>query len=626
MYIMKDKKYIKNVILPQVKKPITYQGNELNATHKNLKDVFIRFAFAFPDLYEVGMSHLGMKILYGLLNEQPDVFCERVFAPWIDMEKLMRDKEVPLFTLETMDPVKETDILGFTIQYEMCYTNILNMLELSEIPLLSKNRTEQDPIVIAGGPCVCNPEPMANFIDLFVIGEGEEVVLELLQSYRHWKKEQRNGASKRQWLKKAAMIEGVYVPSLYQVYYHEDKTIEKIEPIKKGLPLKIRKRFIHDLEDSYYPERLIVPYAEIVHDRIPFEIFRGCGRGCRFCQAGMIYRPTRDKSVACIESGIQKLVRTTGYDEISLLSLSSGDYPQIETLIHDLVQQYEDQRISIALPSLRIDSLSVTMLEEIQKIRKSGITLAPEAGTQRMRDVINKGVTETDLIQTVREAFEKGWGHIKLYFMIGLPTETDKDIFGIAELAEKVVDQYYEVPKEKRNKQCSVVVSTSCFVPKPFTPFQWMGQKTLREFNRKQTLLKKSIKSKKIKYNWHESIVSFYEAVFARGDRQLGEVLEKAHELGCHFDGWHECFDPGKWQEAFEKTDISPEFYALRERPIDEVLPWDFIDMGISKQFLIREFKKASMENKTIFCRDGCTKCGIQEFDQGWICHDSHEI
>lgn len=621
-----DKKYILDYLLPKVKKPITYQGNEVNAVHKDLDTVDVRFAFAFPDLYEVGMSHLGIRILYGLLNQRDDIACERVFSPWVDMEALMRENHIPLFSLESMEPICNFDFLGFTIQYEMCYTNILNMLNLSRIPLRSKDRSEEDPIIIGGGPCAYNPEPLADFFDLFVIGEGEEVLPEIIDSWLS-AKHSPEGWDKRSWLRDIAKsIEGVYVPSLYQVSYHQDHTIASFDPIDEMVPSKIRKRFIHDLEHAYFPNDLVIPYSETVHDRIPFEIFRGCGRGCRFCQAGMIYRPTRDKSLNCIESGIREIYKNTGYEEISLLSLSSGDYPKISDLIHDLISEYEGKKVSVALPSLRIDSVSVDMLEEIQKIRKSGITLAPEAGTQRMRDVINKGVTEKDLIQTVSAAFKKGWGHIKLYFMIGLPTETEADVLGIADLAQKVVDSYFAVPKEQRNKQCKVVVSTSCFIPKPFTPFQWIGQETQQVFNERQNLLKKSITNRKIKYNWHESVVSFYEAVFARGDRRLSNVLEKAWQLGCKFDGWDEFFNVDAWHQAFIEEKVDPDFYALRDRDFDEILPWDFIDIGVSKQFLMHEWKKAVDEKTTVFCREGCAGCGIQQFDSNWRCHGDHTI
>ncbi|MDI3535539.1 MAG: hypothetical protein PWP30_21 [Eubacteriaceae bacterium] len=611
--------FLNQEILPRVTKPITYQGNEVNAVSKLGQENLTRFAFCFPDLYEVGMSHLGLKIIYGLLNEQEDIWCERVFSPGIDMEELLREHHLPLFSLESQTPLKQFDFLGFTLQYEMSYTNILNILDLGQIPLLSEDRTIEDPFVIAGGSCAYNPEPLTDFIDLFVIGEGEEVILELMTLYETWKDSK---ADRLDFLTSAAQLTGIYVPALYQVtYLAESGTIKEFSPIDQNLPATIKKRFIEDLDNVYYPEKMLVSYTETVHDRITMEIFRGCGRGCRFCQAGMIYRPTREKSTDSIKSTIKNLIKNTGYDEVSLSSLSSGDYSEIENLIHDLVADYQDQKVGISLPSLRIDSLSVSMLEEIQKIRKTGITLAPEAGTQRMRDVINKGVTEENLLDTVETAFLKGWGHIKLYFMIGLPGETIEDIEGIAQLGQKVVDRYYGIEKSMRNKALKLVLSTSCFVPKPFTPFQWVGQNTQDEFREKQKHLKNTIKDRKISYNWHDSQVSFLEAVFARGDRRLGKVLKLAHEKGCKFDGWHEHFNYDKWMAAFEEAGIDPDFYAIRLRSFDEKLPWDFIDTGVSKEFLISEFQQAQNALKTPYCREECSDCGILDFKKGWKCH-----
>lgn len=618
-----DKELINKKVLPLVTKPITYQGNEVGAVHKDLKDTTIRYAFAFPDTYEVGMSHLGMKILYSLLNDQKDIWCERVFAPWVDMEAQMRSREIPLYALESMDPISAFDFVGFTLQYEMSYTNLINMLELGGIPLLSKDRGEDMPFIMAGGPCAYNPEPLADFVDIFVIGEAEEAILELMDAYRRFKAE---GGAREDYLKKAASIEGVYVPAFYEAAYHEDGTLKAFTPLIEEAPRKIRKRFIKDLDDAYYPETYVVPYTETVHDRVSYEIFRGCGRGCRFCQAGMIYRPIREKSLNTIEEGIKTLLKTTGYEEISLASLSSGDYSKIETLIEDLVFDYEDQCIGVSLPSLRIDSLSIDMLEQIQKIRKTGITLAPEAGTQRMRDVINKGVTEENLLTTVRTAFERGWGHIKLYFMIGLPTETEADIAGIADLGQKVLDEYYAVPIEERNKAVKIVLSTSCFVPKPFTPFQWFGQNTGDQFIEKQKMLKSLIKDRKISYNWHDGSLSYLEAVFARGDRRLGRVLLKAHEAGCKFDGWQEHYNHQKWLSVFEEAGVDPDFYALRSRSFDELLPWDFIDIGVTKEFLQKEWEKSTEETLTPYCREGCSSCGVMQFSKGWKCHEHYTV
>ncbi|MBC3899461.1 TIGR03960 family B12-binding radical SAM protein [Acetobacterium malicum] len=611
--------YIEKNILPLVTKPITYLGNEVNAVHKIPSPEMIRFAFAFPDTYEVGMSHLGMKILYGLLNEEKDIWCERVFAPWVDMEEQLRQHDLPLYGLESMMPLSDYDFIGFTLQYEMSFSNILNMLELGKITLRSAQRKEAEPFVIAGGPCAYNPEPLSDFIDIFVIGEAEEVILKIMDAHREWKKA---GGNRQDFLKMAAAIEGVYVPAFYTVSYDEETgVITAFTPIIEEAPATIRKQFIADLDQVYFPDKIVVSYTETVHDRISYEIFRGCGRGCRFCQAGMIYRPTREKTVPTIQSKIKALIAATGYDEVSLSSLSTGDYSEIETLIKNLVCDAEVDKVSISLPSLRIDSLSIEMLEEIQKVRKAGLTLAPEAGTQRMRDVINKGVTEENLMDTVKTAFEKGWGHVKLYFMIGLPGETLADIEGIADLGQKVVDEYYKIDRESRNKSLKVVLSTSSFVPKPFTPFQWMGQNTPEEFKIKQRHLKASIKERKISYSWHDSGVSFLEAVFARGDRRLGLVLEKAHQKGCRFDGWGEYFDLQKWTEAFVEAGIAPEFYALRNRDYDEILPWDFIDTGVTKKFLIAEAQKAEAAVTTPFCPENCSNCGIMEFQKGWKCN-----
>ncbi len=600
-------------ILNDVKKPITYTGNEVNSVHKDLKEDTIRFALAFPDIYEVGMSHIGTKILYGLLNSDEDVWCERVFAPWVDMEEQMIEKGIPLYALESMDPIKNFDFVGFSLQYEMSYTNILNMLSLSHIALESKDRQEKDPFIIAGGPCTYNPEPLADFIDIFVIGESEKVIPKLVDLYKEWKK---SDQSRESFLKEAAELEGIYVPRFYNVEYNGDGTIKSFSPsIPQAKPV-IKKQYIDNLDDEYYPDKFVVPYQQTVHDRISYEIFRGCPHGCRFCQAGQIYKPVREKSLDRILNDIDVLLSNTGYEEISLASLSSGDYSKIEWLIRELMNRYDKYKIGVSLPSLRIDSLSIDMLKEMEKVKRSSITLAPEAGTQRLRDVINKNVTEEDLMNTVSLAFNEGWNKVKLYFMTGLPTETDKDIEGIADLANKVVEEYYKVPKNKRKRGVQVTVSTSCFVPKPFTAFQWVGQVPTEEFNRKQRHLKQSIKNKRVRYNWHESNLSYLEAVFARGDRRLGKVLKRAWELGCRFDSWNEQFDYSKWEEAFVDTNINPDFYASRQRDFSEILPWDFIDIGVSKDYLRLEWEKSLIGKTSTNCKIGCEHCGMMGFIQ----------
>jgi radical SAM family uncharacterized protein len=615
-----NKKQIERSVLPLVKNPITYQGNEVGAVHKTVEAGTIRYAFAFPDTYAVGMSHLGLRILYGLMNEIADVYCERVFAPWIDMEEQMRDRRIPLFALETWDPIAEFDFVGFTLQYEMSYTNVLNMLDLAGIPLKSADRGPEDPIIMAGGPCACNPEPLADFIDVFVIGEAEEAIVEIMDVYRN------NRGDRTQAIAAMAAIQGVYVPALCEAAYNADGTFEALRWKDSGEAVHIKKRFVADLEKVYFPQQTIVPYHETIHDRITEEIFRGCGRGCRFCQAGMIYRPVREKTRGCIAGDIAALKASTGYDEVSLSSLSTGDYSQIEGLTQDLVKAYADERFGISLPSLRIDSLSIDILKNISAVRKSGITLAPEAGTQRMRDIINKGVTEEDLIGTVTAAFTGGWGHVKLYFMMGLPGEETEDVLGIAALAQKVLDAYYAIPKEERNKSIKVVVSTACFVPKPHTPFQWVAQDRVDNFAQKQQLLKGTLTNRKIQYNWHDATTSYYEAVFARGDRRLGKVLLRAHQLGARFDGWQDCFDQERWDQAFADSGIDGDFYANRVRPLDEDFPWDFVDMGVSKDFLRAEYQKSQEEALTVDCRKGCSNCGIMDFSKGWRCHGNNAL
>lgn len=602
-------------LLLKVQKPGRYVGGELNSVIKDKNKIDVRFAFCFPDVYEVGMSHLGMKILYSQFNSKPYIWCERVFAPWIDMEEEMRKHNIPLFALESGDNVSEFDFIGFTLQYELSYTNVLNMLNLAGIPIKSKDRKELFNIVVAGGPCACNPEPIADFIDLFFIGEGEEVDLEVIELYRECRN---NGKTKEEFLKKAAKIQGVYVPSLYNVSYNEDGTIKAFTP-KGDAPKTIKKRLMMDMDSSYYPDKFVLPMVEIVHDRAVEEIFRGCIRGCRFCQAGFLYRPVREKSAETINNQCRTLCKNTGYDEVSLSSLSSSDYSDIKGLLTKLTQWTEDEQVSISLPSLRVDGFSDDILSKIKTVRKSGLTFAPEAGSQRLRDVINKNVEEQQLLDTCTTAFNGGWTTVKLYFMIGLPTETLDDVAGIAQLGQKVVNAYYSCENKPKGKSVRVTVSASSFVPKAFTPFQWEPQNTIETIKEKQQHLKASITTKKISYNYHDSSTSFMEAVFARGDRKLSAVLEKACEKGFHFDGWSDCFSLNKWLEVFEECGVDPSFYAHRRRSFDEILPWDHIDYGIKKSFLIEECKKAYMDATTPNCRLKCSNCGAAQW-KGGIC------
>lgn len=602
-------------LLHRVEKPARYIGLEMNMVKKDLSQDLVRYGFAFPDVYEVGMSHLGMHILYQLKNSQPDMYCERVFAPWPDMEVLMREHQIPLHTLETYSPVKDLDFLGFTLQYELSYTNILNMLDLGGIPLLSKDRTSEDPIILAGGPCAYNPEPLADFIDLFVIGEGEEVNLEIMRLFKAYGKGKRKA-----FLQAASAIPGVYVPSLYEPSYNEDGTLKAFEPISPEVPKTVQKRILSTFNEAFFPTNFLVPNIDTVHDRAMIEIFRGCTRGCRFCQAGMLYRPIRERSVDNIMEIVDKTMKQTGFEELSLTSLSTLDYSQIEPLINRLVDKYEDQKIGISLPSLRLDSFSVDILQTIQKVKKTGLTFAPEAGTQRLRDVINKGVVESDLTQAMEQVFALGWNKVKLYFMMGLPTETTEDLEGINDLAEKVCYLHKVTPLEQRMDGLTVTVSASCFVPKPFTPFQWFPQDRMEVFEEKQKHLRGVIRNKKIKFNYHEAKSSVIEAVFARGDRRVGQALLRAWEAGAKFDGWMEYFSYDKWMTAFEETGISVDFYAHRERSFDELLPWDHIDCGVTKEFLIREYQDALEGKVTHDCRDGCVACGINTTLIGGLC------
>ncbi|MGY0372444.1 TIGR03960 family B12-binding radical SAM protein [Clostridium sp. JNZ J1-5] len=608
---------ISDDILHKVEKPARYTGGELNSFLKDKDNVDIRFAFCFPDVYEVGMSHLGTKILYYILNQREDTFCERAFAPWPDMEKLMRENDIPMYTLETKDSLSEFNFIGFTLQYEMSYTNILNMLDMSRIPIRASKRGEDDPIVICGGPCAYNPEPLYDVADIFALGEGEVQLNELLDLYKECKK---LGLNKSEFLRKATKVRGIYVPSLYDVTYNEDGTINSFKPKYEDVPEKVYKAIVKDFNEVNFPDKLLVPYGEIVHDRVTIETFRGCTRGCRFCQAGMVYRPVREKSTDKLMEQIDALLKATGYEEVSLVSLSICDYSDIQNLIRSIIQKYSDKKVGVSLPSIRIDSFAVDLINEIQKVRKTGLTFAPEAGSQRMRDIINKGVTEENLMDSVSSAFKSGWSTIKLYFMIGLPYETLEDVVGIADLGEKVVNEYYKIPKEQRKKGLKVTLSTSIFVPKPFTPFQWAAQDRMEAVKEKIKLLRSSIKSKAIVYNWHESPVSYTEAVLARGDRKLCDVIIEAFENGAKFDGWGEYFNFDTWINAMKECGVDGDFYAYRERSYDEILPWDFIDIGVSKEFLMIENERAKKAEVTPDCRLGCNNCGMntsENFKEG---------
>ena len=569
-------------ILNLVQKPARYAGGELNSIVKNKNDVAVRFAFCFPDLYEVGMSHLGMKILYSLLNSDPEVWCERVYAPDIDMEKLLRERKLPLFALESRDSVRDFDIIGFTLQYELSYTGILNMLDLAGIPIRSEDRHELKNIVVAGGPCSCNPEPISDFIDLFMPGEGEEVLPEVVNLYKTAKKE---GWSKEQYLSEAAKIDGVYIPSLIDVSYNEDGTVKGFSA-RGTAKLPVRKRIIKDLDKVFYPDKFVVPFIDIVHDRSMLELMRGCIRGCRFCQAGFIYRPVRDKHFETLAKNAHDLCDSTGYEELSLTSLSTSDYKELEPLLDDLLGWTEKEHVNLAVPSLRVDNFSESLLEKITKVRKSGLTFAPEAGTQRMRDVINKNVTEEEIMNTCRTAFEGGYTSVKLYFMIGLPGETDDDVRGIVETAQRVVDLYYSLPTKPKGKAVQVTCSVASFVPKPFTPFEFEPQNSREELHRKQEVMRSALRSRKINLDWHDAETSYLEAVLARGDRRVGKVIETAWKKGCNFDSWDEHFKFDTWMEAFKECGVDPNFYALRTRSYEEVMPWDIFDYGVTKNSL----------------------------------------
>ncbi|MBR6580886.1 MAG: TIGR03960 family B12-binding radical SAM protein [Ruminococcus sp.] len=596
--------------LLEVQKPSRYIGGEVGSIIKDKSKVDVRFAFCFPDTYDIGMSHIGMKILYSLKNARENFWCERCYAPDVDFEKIMRENDIPLYALESLDPIKEFDFIGFTMQYELSYTNVLNMLDLAGIPVFAKDRTEElIQIVVAGGPCVCNPEPLADFFDIFILGEGEEVNLELMDLYNEMKKQ---GANRLEFLRKAAQIEGVYVPRFYNFEYKEDGTIEKMT-VSENAPEKVIKRIIKDFDKVFYPENFVVPFTEIVHDRVSVEVLRGCIRGCRFCQAGFIYRPFREKSPDTIYKETKCLCENTGYDEVSLASLSTSDHSQIDEMLSKLIDYTAGERVNLSLPSLRVDNFTEELLEKIKKVRKSGLTFAAEGGTQRLRDVINKNVTEEEIMSTCKIAFEGGYSSVKLYFMMGLPTETDEDIIGIAELAQRILDLYYSIENRPKGRSPQISVSCATFVPKPFTPFQFESQDTREEIERKQKLLLDSVKSKKIKVSYHDPDVSQLEAVLAKGDRRLCDVVYTAWKMGCKFDSWSEHFKFDVWLEAFEKCGINPAYYANRKAEYDEILPWDHLDYMVSKEFFIRENKTAHKSVTTPHCRQKCSGCGVNK-------------
>ena len=620
---MNNKLALKDEILLTIDKPARYIGNEVNMVRKNPDDVKIRVAFAFPDVYEIGMSHLGIQILYHQFNLRDDVYCERVYSPWPDLHKIMKEQDIPLFALETQDPIRDFDFLCMTLQYELCYPNILQILDLGKIPLKACQRTDDMPIVIGGGPCTYNPEPIADFFDIFYIGEGETVYDDLFDLYNRMKED--DSYNRHDFLHEAAKIPGLYVPAFYEVSYKQDGTIADFRPIYDDIPATIHRQVVENMSESVYPDKPLVPFIKVTQDRVVLEIQRGCIRGCRFCQAGMVYRPLRERSLEMLKEKAYQMLTNTGHEEISLSSLSSSDYNELEEIVTFLIDEFHTQGVNISLPSLRIDAFSLDVMSKVQDVRKSSLTFAPEAGTQRMRNVINKGLTEDDILNGAGQAFEGGWTKVKLYFMLGLPTETQEDMEGIAVLADKVARRYYEIPKDQRNGKCQITASSSFFVPKPFSPLQWATMQPMEEYIRRAGIVQEAFRNqlnrKSLRYNWHTAEVTVLEGVFARGDRKVGKVLEEAYRLGCIYDAWDEYFDYDKWLQAFENTGVDMDFYNLRKRELDEIFPWDFINCGVTKSFLIREWKNAMEGNVTPNCRAKCSGCGAASYGGG-VCFE----
>ncbi len=609
---------INDDVLLSIEKPARYIGNEINVVDKNIEDVDIRYCFSFPDVYDVGMSHIGTQIMYFMLNERKDTFCERVFAPTKDLEDVLRERGEKLFSLETGSSLDEFDFVGFTLQYELCYTNILNILELGNIPLLSKDRGEDLPFIMAGGPCAYNPAPLADFIDIFYIGEGEAKINEVMDLYKEHKK---NNGTREEFLQKVCQIEGILVPKYYEEVYNKDGTIKEHKTNFDKAPNQVKKVIVQNLDECFKPTKQLMPLLEMVHDRATLEVFRGCIRGCRFCQAGYVYRPTREKSKDVIIESCCNLLESTGYEEVSLVSLSTADYTDFKGLSNDLIERLQDDKVNIQLPSLRVDAFNLDLMNKIQEVRKSSLTFAPEAGTQRMRDVINKNITEDEILNGCKMAFDGGWRRVKLYFMIGLPTEQEEDLQGIVDISEKIVHKFFEIPKEDRNQPVSVITSTSCFIPKAFTSFQWHGQDTYETFMEKQKYIKGAFKQRQVRYNYHDAGQTLIEGILARGDRKTSQVILNAFKKGARFDGWSEHFNYNLWLEAIEEAGLSLDFYTTRQRDYEEVLPWDIIDIGVKKSFFIEEMEKAKGVTTTPNCREKCVNCGATVF-KGGVCYE----